>query len=77
MASKKKSKNKWFKPVRGSYLPANSSGWLTYLPFIAFMLVTFFLTRKLNVSESAKVYLIAVQWAFVGFVMTWVAKQKS
>ena len=77
MAAKKKSKDKWFKSVRGSYLPVNSRGWLTYLPFIAYLIATFFGTRSLSVAVIIKVYLVAVQWAFATVVMTWIAKQKS
>jgi len=80
MPTKKKSvrsKDKWFKPVRGSYLPNNASGWLTYIPFIAFLIVTLVLTRRLDISQSAKVYFIAVQWVLAGFIMTSIAKQKS
>lgn len=29
-----KSSNAWFMRVRGSYLPINSNGWLTYIPLI-------------------------------------------
>lgn len=81
MSSKKKSKKKnkdiWFKPVRGSYIPANSKGWLTYIPFIAYLLSTFFITRDYEVSRLSKIYLIIVQWAFAAILMTMIAREKS
>lgn len=30
----KNSKKKWFIKLRGSYLPDNLQGWLTYIPFV-------------------------------------------
>jgi hypothetical protein len=77
MAKSKKSKNKWFKSIRGSYLPISSKGWLTYLPFIAYLIVSFYLTWKLNAAVFARVYLVAVQWLLAGILMTLIAKQKS
>ena len=77
MPSKKKSKNKWFKKVRGSYLPANSQGWLTYIPFIAYLVVTFFATRRIHASLITRTYLVVAQWLFAALFMTWLAKQKS
>ena len=36
MASKRH-RNKWFIKVRGSYLPNNGKGWLTYIPYLAYL----------------------------------------
>ena len=80
MPKKKKktnSKDKWFKPVRGSYLPNNTAGWLTYIPFVGYLLVSDIFTGKLDIQEWKKLYFIAVQWLFAALVMTMLAKRKS
>jgi branched-subunit amino acid transport protein len=80
MPKKKKSiprKDKWFKPVRGSYLPNNTAGWLTYIPFVGYLIVSDIFTSKLVIEEWKKFYLIAVQWLFATLVMTFLAQRKS
>jgi uncharacterized membrane protein (GlpM family) len=77
MPSRKKSKNKWFKKVRGSYLPVNAQGWLTYLPFVGYLVATFFFTHRLTISGTIKVYLVVIQWLFATLLMTLIAQQKS
>ncbi len=77
MATKKINKNKWFKPIRGSYLPASSQGWLTYIPFISYLAFSFILAWEVNVTLAVKIYLIATQWLLAGLFMSWVARNRS
>ena len=73
----KKTKKRWFRPVRGSYLPDATEGWLSYIPFVFYLLASFFVTKDLKLSLLVRIYLIAVQWAFAGLFMTWIAKHNS
>ena len=77
MPKKKKNNKKWFKPVRGSYLPANNIGALTYIPFVSYLLLTLFYTRELNCSIIIKLYFIIVQWLLALAIMTYIAQKKS
>lgn len=77
MASKKTKKVKWFVSVRGSYLPSSSQGWLLYIPYLAFLAFSYILAWKLNISVVVQIYLVAVQWGFALFFMTWVARRHS
>jgi hypothetical protein len=77
MKSKKKSKSKWFIPVRGSYLPSSGEGWFTYIPYFSYLLFSFILAWEIDVSRVVKVYLTLVQWAFAFMFMTWLARTKS
>jgi membrane-anchored protein YejM (alkaline phosphatase superfamily) len=77
MKSKRKSKNNWFIPIRGSYLPASGWGWLSYIPFTGYLVSTFLLTYNLNIALAMRVYFVVIQWSFAGLIMTWLAKHKS
>jgi hypothetical protein len=70
-------KGAWFVRVRGSYLPVTTAGWLTYLPFVAYLGFAWYV--GLNDTDD---YALAVLWILPNFVaaavvMTWVAKAKS
>jgi hypothetical protein len=77
MATKKSKKSKWFIAVRGSYLPANKQGWLTYIPYLSFLFFSFILAWDINVHRVVKAYLVVVQWAFAALLMTVVARKHS
>lgn len=66
----------WFKPVRGSYLPIHWKGWLTYIPYIAYLYLTYaMLDRNRSILET--VLFLIPYWVAGVIVMHWVAKQKS
>jgi hypothetical protein len=75
---KKKTSKKWFIKVRGSYLPNSWQGWLTYIPYIALLVIP--LVNALA-DTSARIYdrifNLLVAWMLASAVMTWFAKQKS
>ena len=77
MKTKNKSKNKWFIKVRGSYLPASSQGWLTYIPFVTYLVLTLLYTHHFCSNMVGVIYLVLVQWLAAFCVMTLIAKQKS
>lgn len=67
----------WFKKKRGSYLPVSWQGWLTYIPFIAYLVSTVIAVNRNTHSASDFLYGIVPQWVAVAVIMTWVAKLKS
>jgi hypothetical protein len=73
----KKKKNVWFTKVRGSYLPANLQGALTYIPFLTFLIASLIITINSVASLALAVLLIFPQWVAAGVVMTWVASRTS
>jgi hypothetical protein len=72
-----KRKNPWFKKVRGSYLPASWQGWLTYVPFVAYLVAVLVDALRHQPSVSSAVYMIFPQWVAATAVMTWIAWRKS
>jgi hypothetical protein len=73
----KHKKGAWFVAIRGSYLPISWQGWLTYLPFVAYLvfsLVTAFAYTGNNVKA---VLWIVPNWVAAAVVMTWIAKRTS
>lgn len=70
-------KGAWFYSVRGSYLPGSWQGWLTYVPFVAFL--------GLSVAHAAHgqhtfwdvVFAVIPEWVAAAVAMTWIARAKS
>jgi membrane-anchored protein YejM (alkaline phosphatase superfamily) len=75
--NKKSKSQKWFKPVRSSYLPNNWKGWLTYLPFTAYLLFSFYVGWYNVDSRVMGVLFIVPNWVAATAVMSWVAKRTS
>lgn len=69
--------DKWFKKVRGSYLPNSWQGWLTYVPFIYFLIITFMAVDRSSHSVSDTVINLFPYWVSGAVVMTWIASKKS
>ncbi len=67
----------WFKRVRGSYLPVSWQGWLTYIPFVAYLLFSFTVGCRDTQSYTLAALFIAPNWIAALVVMTWVAGRKS
>jgi hypothetical protein len=74
---KKTNKNKWFIPVRGSYLPNSWLGWLTYLPFTAYLIFALVFGWRDTRSAQQAILFIAPNWFAAAAVMTWIAKRTS
>lgn len=70
-------KGAWFVPVRWSYLPASWQGWLLYVPFIYFLVVTFLMVDRNSHSASDTLIGIVPYWVSAAVVMHWVARHKS
>jgi hypothetical protein len=74
---KKTADKKWFRRVRGSFLPSSWQGWLTYVPFILFLLTVLQAAIRHSHSVSDAFYVIFPQWVAAAVVMHWLAGQKS
>lgn len=72
----KTAQHAWFKPVRGSYLPIHWKGWLTYVPYILYLYLTYAMLDR-NRTILATVLFLVPYWVAGVIVMHWVAKQKS
>lgn len=75
--AKKKSKNAWFIYVRGSYLPNSWQGWLTYIPYSAYVVGILVYALSSNADLLHAVPVIVPNWIVALVVMTWVAQHKS
>lgn len=73
----KSKKDRWFVPVRGSYLPNNWKGWLTYLPFMAYLVFSAFFAWQYASNNAQAVLLAVPNWIAATAVMTWLAKRTS
>lgn len=73
----KKKQNAWFIKVRGSYLPHSSAGWLTYIPFVGFLVASLVITVNNVASLPLAVLLVFPQWVAAAVVMTWIAARRS
>ena len=70
-------KGAWFVAVRGSYLPVSWQGWLTYIPFIAYLIFSMQVAKDVTESVAAAVLVIVPNWVAATIVMTWLAKRTS
>lgn len=70
-------KGAWFVPLRGSYLPVTWQGWLLYIPFVSYVVISllFVVNRAGSILEI--VVNLLPYWLSVLVAMTWIAKQKS
>jgi len=75
--AKKQSKNQaWFKPLRGSYIPISWKGWLTYIPYIVYLYLTYALLVP-NRPVLDTILFLTPYWVAGVVVMHWFAKIKS
>lgn len=70
-------KKSWFIAVRGSYLPNGWQGWLTYLPFTAFLLYSLYIGFTATDTYPQAVLFVIPNWIAAAVVMTWLAKRTS
>ncbi len=64
-------------PVRGSYLPASWQGWLTYVPFTAYLAYSIIVAFAYTGNNLKAALWIVPNWTAAAVIMTWIAKQKS
>jgi hypothetical protein len=76
-AKAKKRKDAWFIKVRGSYLPNSWQGWLTYIPYVGFLVWTLIWATQSTASVSLVILTIFPAWIAATVVMTWLAARTS
>ena len=77
MKKKTKKSNKWFIKVRGSYLPNSRAGWLTYIPFITYLIFVPVVAFQNSENQINAILLTIPNWIAAAIVMTYVATKKS
>lgn len=70
-------KGAWFIPLDWSYLPASWQGWLTYIPFIAYLAATFFIIDAGASSLASTLFAVLPYWVSGVVIMHWLASHKS
>lgn len=75
--AKRTKKDRWFKPVRGSYLPNNRKGWLTYIPFTAYLILTSVFTWSYTSNLAKTILIVVIFWVIATAIMTWIARRTS
>lgn len=63
--------------VRGSYLPVTCQGWLTYIPFTAYLMYSLIVAFAYAGNNLKAVLWIVPNWVAAAVIMTWVAHRKS
>lgn len=76
-AKRVKDDGKWFKKLRGSYIPSSWQGWLTYIPYVTFLVITFMAVNRQEHSASDVFFGIFPYWICAAIVMQWLAGRKS
>ena len=73
-----KNKNaKWFKKIRGSYLPVSWQGWLLYVPYIFWLVLSLNFTHQAYSSVGDMLIMLVPYWLSGVVIMQWVGLQKS
>ncbi|MEO5499021.1 MAG: hypothetical protein ABIR46_00810 [Candidatus Saccharimonadales bacterium] len=73
----KPKKGAWFIPIHWSYLPASWQGWLTYIPFIVFLIGTFMIVDRNTQDLWALGFILFPYWICGVVVMHWIAGHKG
>lgn len=74
----KKSKNgKLFIKIRGSYLPCSFYGWLSYIPFVTYLILVPILTINYSDNLVLACLITIPNWAIATIIMTYYASLNS
>lgn len=79
MATKhrKNSRKTWFREIRGSYLPSSWQGWLSYVPYTAYIVGILVFALQNSVDLLHAIPIIVPNWLVALITMTWLAEHKS
>ncbi len=69
--------NAWFIQVRGSYLPNSWQAWLSYIPFVAYLVFSLIVAFDYTGNNVKAILWIVPNWVAAAVIMTWIAKQTS
>ncbi len=70
-------KDAWFIPLHWSYLPATWQGWLTYIPYTAFLIGSYVIVDRNTTELWALAFVLLPYWVSATVVMHWIASHKS
>ena len=70
-------KGAWFVPLRGSYLPVAWQGWIFYVPYLSYVVISLIYVVHRAGSALEIVVNIVPYWLSALVAMTWIAKRKS
>jgi uncharacterized membrane protein len=70
-------KGAWFTQIRGSYIPVSWQGWLTYIPFVAYLVYSLVVAFDYTGNSLKAVLWIVPNWVAATVIMTWVARRTS
>lgn len=73
LSTKKVLPKAWFIKVRGSYLPNSWQGWLSYVPYVMFLIYSANYGKNNYDELYNSVLFVATQWLAAAIVMTWFA----
>jgi hypothetical protein len=69
--------NKWFIKIRSSYLPNSALGWLTYIPFVAYLAFSVIAAFKDTSHTLIAILIIVPNWVAAAAIMTFIASNES
>ena len=73
----KAKKGAWFIALRGSYIPCSWQGWLSYIPFTAYLIFAVLMGWQEADNPAKAILFIVPNWVAAAAVMTWLARAKS
>ncbi|HUD05684.1 MAG TPA: hypothetical protein VMR18_02060 [Candidatus Saccharimonadales bacterium] len=72
-----KKKPLWFKRIRGSYLPISWQGWLLYIPFVSYLVLSVVVTLHRSRAIGYVLFSVFVEWVAGAVVLSWIASLRS
>lgn len=78
MARRKASKkDRWFIPVRGSYLPRSWQAWGLYVIACCYLIAPLAVSIRENEALALQLVYFVAGLVIVGMALTWIAEKKS
>ena len=72
-----KSSKKWFKKVRSSYIPLSWQGWLSYIPYVGYLILSYMYVMYYFGYSLISLLIIIPNWVAAAVAMSWLASKKS
>ena len=70
-------KGAWFAKFHGNYIPASWQGWLTYIPYVSFLVATMWYVYDTSNHLYEIPLRIIPYWISAAVIMIWIARRKS
>jgi hypothetical protein len=70
-------KGVWFAQLRGSYIPISWQGWITYIPFVGYLVYSLVVALAYTGNDWKAVLWVVPNWVAAAVIMSWVARLKS